>query len=96
MARAQLWLINPFGGEPWPLTSFPRTHFDFEWIDTTLSSLAAQEDPSFLRIDKRNGTAIVVEDESTNLLFVCLSSQSRRNKQFDYRKCRSDRGFCNF
>src|SRR5262245_37266351 len=29
--KTQVWLINPFGGEPWPLTQSPRDVREFGW-----------------------------------------------------------------
>ncbi len=45
-SKAQLWLINPFGGEPWPLTRSERAVKDFDWIDAGTILIAAEEDPS--------------------------------------------------
>ncbi len=44
-SKAQLWLINPFGGEPWPLTRSERAVKDFDWIDAGTILIAAEEDP---------------------------------------------------
>jgi len=45
-AKVQLWLINPFGGEPWPLTRSEREVKGFDWIDAETILIAAEEDPS--------------------------------------------------
>ena len=45
-SKAQLWLINPFGGEPWPLTRSEREVKGFDWIDAETILIAAEEDPS--------------------------------------------------
>jgi dipeptidyl aminopeptidase/acylaminoacyl peptidase len=63
---AQLWLINPFGGEPWPLTEGERGVAAFAWADPDTIVFTAQEQPtwyeSHLKKDKKD-TSIVVEDE---------------------------------
>jgi len=45
-APTQLWLINPFGGEPWPLTQSERGVRDFDWIDSGTLLAAIEEDPT--------------------------------------------------
>jgi dipeptidyl aminopeptidase/acylaminoacyl peptidase len=44
--KTQLWLINPQGGEPWPLTRLERDVKDFDWIDAGNILMAAEEDPT--------------------------------------------------
>jgi dipeptidyl aminopeptidase/acylaminoacyl peptidase len=44
--KTQLWLINPRGGEPWPLTRLERDVKDFDWIDGENILMAAAEDLS--------------------------------------------------
>ncbi|MBZ5544762.1 MAG: prolyl oligopeptidase family serine peptidase [Acidobacteriia bacterium] len=44
--KTQLWLINPQGGEPWPLTRLERDVKDFDWIDAENILMAAEEDLS--------------------------------------------------
>jgi dipeptidyl aminopeptidase/acylaminoacyl peptidase len=63
--RPQLWLINPFGGEPWTLTSFARGVNGFEWADADTIIFTAQEDPSLYEsaIKEKKDTSVVVEDE---------------------------------
>jgi dipeptidyl aminopeptidase/acylaminoacyl peptidase len=46
LSKTQLWLIDPFGGEPWPLTRSERSVKDFGWIDSENILMAAEEDPS--------------------------------------------------
>jgi dipeptidyl aminopeptidase/acylaminoacyl peptidase len=64
--RAQLWLIDPFGGEPWPLTEFPRGVAAYDWAGGDALVFAAQEEPTYrentLKEEKKD-TAVVVEDE---------------------------------
>ena len=62
---AQLWLINPFGGEPWKITDFAREISDYEWIDNDAIVFSAQEEPSlFESTIKKNDNSIVIEDEA--------------------------------
>jgi dipeptidyl aminopeptidase/acylaminoacyl peptidase len=63
-ASSQLWLMNPTGGEPWPLTSFTRGIRSYEWKDRDTILFIAQEDPSLYEREtkKRKDTSRVVED----------------------------------
>jgi len=45
-SQPQIWLINPFGGEPWPLTHSERPVKDFDWINPDTILVAAEEEPS--------------------------------------------------
>ena len=62
---AQIWLINPFGGEPWPLTESTRAVSSFEWAGQDSIVYAAQEDPTLYesKIKQDKDSSIVVEDE---------------------------------
>jgi dipeptidyl aminopeptidase/acylaminoacyl peptidase len=63
-ASSQLWLINPSGGEPWPLTSSERGIRSYEWKDDDTIIFTAQEDATLYERDtkKREDTSRVVED----------------------------------
>ena len=63
-ARAQLWLMNPFGGEPWHLTEFERGIRAYEWIDQDTIVFSGEEDPSLYEreIKKKKDDTTVVED----------------------------------
>jgi dipeptidyl aminopeptidase/acylaminoacyl peptidase len=65
-AKQQIWLIDPFGGEAWRLTDYPRSVNAFEWADNDRLFFSAQEEASqretVLKDDKKD-TSIVVEDE---------------------------------
>jgi dipeptidyl aminopeptidase/acylaminoacyl peptidase len=63
-ASTQLWLIDPSGGEPWPLTRFERAIRAYEWKDPDTILFIAQEDPSLYerQVKKRKDTSRVVED----------------------------------
>lgn len=58
----QLWLINPFGGEPWPLTRRPRGIVKFEWAGPDTLIFAAR-DPGKEKDEDEDDNTIVVEDE---------------------------------
>ncbi|MFQ5816913.1 MAG: prolyl oligopeptidase family serine peptidase [Terriglobia bacterium] len=63
-SRSQLWLMNPFGGEPWPVTEFERGIRTYAWIDNDTILFAAQEDPTLFErtIKEKKDTSRVVED----------------------------------
>jgi dipeptidyl aminopeptidase/acylaminoacyl peptidase len=44
LSKTQLWLINPFGGEPWPLTKLERSIKSFDWLDADTILMAVEED----------------------------------------------------
>jgi dipeptidyl aminopeptidase/acylaminoacyl peptidase len=64
LSKTQLWLINPFGGEPWPLTSSERSVKDFDWIDSNSILIAAEEDPSLYEreLKERKDDSRAVDD----------------------------------
>jgi dipeptidyl aminopeptidase/acylaminoacyl peptidase len=63
--KPQIWLINAFGGEPWPLTEFSRGVSNYEWADADTIIFAAQEEPALYEkeIKEKKDTSVVVEDE---------------------------------
>ncbi|MBZ5534529.1 MAG: prolyl oligopeptidase family serine peptidase [Acidobacteriia bacterium] len=62
----QLWLINPFGGEPWALTSGHRAVMSFDWADDDSIVFAAQEDPTQYEasLKEKKDNSNVVDDEA--------------------------------
>jgi dipeptidyl aminopeptidase/acylaminoacyl peptidase len=64
ISRSQLWLINPFGGEPWPLTEFVRGIRGYRWTDDNTIIFSAQEDPALYEqeLKKRKDTTRAVDD----------------------------------
>ena len=64
ISRSQLWLMNPFGGEPWPLTEFVRGIQGYKWIDDDTIIFSAQEDPALREqeLKKKKDTTRVVDD----------------------------------
>jgi dipeptidyl aminopeptidase/acylaminoacyl peptidase len=80
-AAAQLWLINPFGGEPWKITDFTREISDYEWIDKDTILFSAQDEPSFFESAvKKNDNSVVIEDEAHEPP-KCLFKYSIKSKQ---------------
>jgi dipeptidyl aminopeptidase/acylaminoacyl peptidase len=63
-SRSQLWLINPFGGEPWHVTEFVRGMRAFEWVDDDTILFSAEEDPAFYEQERKRkkDDSRVVED----------------------------------
>jgi dipeptidyl aminopeptidase/acylaminoacyl peptidase len=64
LSKTQLWLINPFGGEPWPLTRSERGVKDFAWLDANTILIAAEEDPSLYErnLKEKKDDARAVDD----------------------------------
>lgn len=63
--RPQIWLINPFGGEPWAVTQSSRAVSGYEWVDSENIVFIAQEEPTRYesQLKEKKDTSIVVEDE---------------------------------
>lgn len=64
--RNQIWLLNPFSGEPWPLTSEDRVIYAFDWAGSNRIIYRAQEGPSdYDKTNKETGDfSRVVEDDA--------------------------------
>ena len=64
--KTQIWLINPFGGEPWALTSGDRAVYMFDWASSNDIIYSAQEEPSAYEqtLKDRKDFTQVVEDEA--------------------------------
>jgi len=45
-APMQIWLINPHGGEPYPLTELARGAQQVQWLDKDTLIFSAEEDPT--------------------------------------------------
>ena len=60
----QIWLINPFGGEPWPLTHSERGVREFDWLSADAILVAAEEDPSLYerKLEEGKDNSRVVDD----------------------------------
>jgi dipeptidyl aminopeptidase/acylaminoacyl peptidase len=63
--KNQIWLIDPSGGEAWPLTEWPADILQFEWAGPDALVFAAQETPTLRasRLKEEKDDSIVVEDE---------------------------------
>ena len=64
--KPQLWLFNPFGGEPWNLTNFERGVSHYQWLDDDTILFAAAEDAAHYEqtTKEKKDATIVVEDEA--------------------------------
>jgi dipeptidyl aminopeptidase/acylaminoacyl peptidase len=64
LARTQLWLINPLGGEPYPATELTRDIHGYRWVGNDTIIFSAQEDPALyeLELKKKKDTTRVVDD----------------------------------
>jgi dipeptidyl aminopeptidase/acylaminoacyl peptidase len=65
-AKTQVWVMNAFGGEPWPLTDLKRGVIQFNWAGSGAIVFAAQEEPSLYettREDEKKDDSKVVDDE---------------------------------
>jgi dipeptidyl aminopeptidase/acylaminoacyl peptidase len=64
--KAQVWLIDPTGGEPWPLTGLKRPVRKIAWAGPDTFLFTALEEPSLYEAtakDEKKDTSVVVEDE---------------------------------
>jgi dipeptidyl aminopeptidase/acylaminoacyl peptidase len=64
-AKSQIWLMDPTGGEPWPLTDRPRSVLHFGWAGPNTLVFTAQEEATrraAMRKEEKDDS-IVVEDE---------------------------------
>src|SRR5258706_8132834 len=66
LAGTQIWLINPHGGEPWPVTEFARAPHQVDWLDNDSLIFSAQEDESLFeqQAKKKKDDSEVVDDEA--------------------------------
>jgi dipeptidyl aminopeptidase/acylaminoacyl peptidase len=64
-AANQIWLLDPTGGEPWPLTDWPSEVLQFDWAGPEALVFAARETPTLRasRLKEDKDDSIVVEDE---------------------------------
>jgi len=63
-APVQIWLINPYGGEPWSLTELARAPRRIEWLDKDTIIYSAEEDPALYEqeMKKKKDDSEVVDD----------------------------------
>jgi len=64
-AGNQIWLLDPSGGEPWPLTEWPSNILQFNWAGPDALIFAAQETPTLRAstLKEEKDDTVVVEDE---------------------------------
>src|ERR1700722_2451710 len=66
--KPHIWLINPFGGEPWPASTADLRIQHFEWQDNDALILSASEAPSLFENEthaKKDDTNVVDDDQHT-------------------------------
>jgi dipeptidyl aminopeptidase/acylaminoacyl peptidase len=63
-APVQIWLINPYGGEPWLLTELVRPPRRIDWLDNDTLIFSAQEDPSLYaqELKQKKDDSEIVDD----------------------------------
>ena len=63
--KTQVWLMDPFGGEPWPLTELARGVVAFRWAGNDTIVLVSREEAGLRENTLRDAKddSIVVEDE---------------------------------
>jgi dipeptidyl aminopeptidase/acylaminoacyl peptidase len=66
-AKTQVWLINPFGGEPWAATKSPRDIRAFAWMDAEAIVYIAQEKKGQLEaaLKEKKDATNAVDDEAS-------------------------------
>jgi dipeptidyl aminopeptidase/acylaminoacyl peptidase len=64
-AKNQIWLLDPSGGEAWPLTDWPSGIQQFGWAGSEALVFAGQETPTLRasKLKEEKDDSIVVEDE---------------------------------
>jgi dipeptidyl aminopeptidase/acylaminoacyl peptidase len=64
--KAQVWLLDHTGGEPWPLTETARGVQRFGWAGADAVVFVAQEEPSLREstLESEKDDSIVVEDDA--------------------------------
>jgi dipeptidyl aminopeptidase/acylaminoacyl peptidase len=63
--KDQIWLLDPTGGEPWPLTESVRGVLHYAWAGPDALVFVAQEEPTLREatLKDEKDTTVVVEDE---------------------------------
>ncbi len=63
-APVQIWLINAYGGEPWPLTELARAPRRIDWVDKDTIIFSAEEDPSLYaqELKQKKDDSQIVDD----------------------------------
>jgi dipeptidyl aminopeptidase/acylaminoacyl peptidase len=63
-APIQIWLINPYGGEPWVLTELSRAPRQIDWLDKDTIIFSAEEEPALYEqeLKKKKDDSQIVDD----------------------------------
>ena len=81
-ANSQIWLINPHGGEPYPLTELIRAPHQVDWLDNETILFSAQEDPSaYEQAEKKRKDDSEVVDDSEHEPPVRLFKMNVKDKK---------------
>ncbi|HEY2458930.1 MAG TPA: prolyl oligopeptidase family serine peptidase [Candidatus Acidoferrum sp.] len=81
-APMQIWLINPHGGEPYPLTELARAPHQVDWLDKDTLIFSAEEDPTaFEQAQKKKKDDSEVVDDSEHESPVRLFKISVKDKK---------------
>ncbi len=66
VAHMQLWMIDPAGGEAWPVTALARGIHEFEWNGNDTIVYSAEEEPTLYEeeMKKKKDDSNVVDDET--------------------------------
>jgi len=81
-APVQIWLINPYGGEPWVLTELARAPQRIDWLDKDTIIFSAEEDPTLYQQEmKRKKDDSEVVDDTEHAAPVRLYKISVKDKK---------------
>lgn len=81
-APVQIWLINPYGGEPWVLTELARAPQRIDWLDKDTIIFSAEEDPTLYQQEmKRKKDDSEVVDDAEHAAPVRLYKISVKDKK---------------
>ena len=81
-AATQIWLINPYGGEPYVLTELARGPQRVDWLDNETVIFSAEEDPSaYEQAEKKRKDDSEVADDADHKPPVRLFKISMKDKK---------------
>ena len=81
-APVQIWLINPYGGEPWTLAELARAPRRIDWLDKDTIIFSAEEDPALYEQEmKRKKDDSEIVDDAEHAAPVRLYKISVKDKK---------------
>jgi len=90
-AATQIWLINPHGGEAYPLTELARGPQRLDWLDKDTVIFSAEEDPSaYEQAEKKRKDDSEVADDAEHKPPVRLFKISVKDKKITRLSTNSD------